>query len=340
MSELENQVLLITKTLQIFGAIPVKNGAEITKKFKNFSKYYIMFLYVILLILFVFSLLYSVKVREINYFVNQMTSIASFITLSFVYLTSLCKKDKILKVLDNFRQFDQNAITQFGQESNYHSVKKITLILFFGVAIILCQSCSTDLAVLVVGYKSETIYRWLILSFSTIVDAFYQAWITLQAFLLYQRFSLVNKALENICSRKYVKYIQIYPKIKISSSSKSMIIEDCSVIGVLKKAKVLNEEVRILANDICSCYSSAILSSWTTAFFVLTAGSYYLILVLSSKVDNKEVTMEDKYKISASLIFFIIIHTSKILMVVSSFHVTRKEVSHFYYQFKTYILKK
>lgn len=313
--------------LKFFGAFPLTPIA----RFKIFYPIILSLFYIVIIIL---SFASEISTQDVGFFVNMVIVLVFSITLIGIFFTCIKNRRMIVRTMEKLIIFDKTVKNTLNIKLNYKHSLRYALLLTVIITITVLTTCLSDLLILVIKYSNISIYRWLTLTISLIVNTYYQTYISIIAFFIYERFSALNKKLIVLYKpwRESVKTsLYIVKKVQPVQS------KEIKTLEMLKTIKILNQELRCLTNNVCSCFSIPILLSSLNAFFVITVQLYYLIiqgkqfLAMSFKdVNNeKEQLLQIKYyEFGFCLFNFIFTHAVQLIMVVTSFHYIQEEVSY------------
>lgn len=332
-----NCLSAIILILKLIGGYPVFPTNVSNRGYEKYQIAYTVGLLVVYSIVFGIMIMTNDDSTDINNFVNMTISAALLVTLTSIAITFVKNRGKAMEFLLRFDQIDQTMLSKLNIGINYKKIFLFATGITVGVSVVLIQSAISDYVILVMNYKIENSWKWVALFVPIFVTTYHHAFMSILAYLLYQRFSLMNECLKCICSHKWGKYLKSVPqmicvKAKNGGRNGSSFYSD-----MVKNVKIVNERLRNLANDICSSYSLPILTSSGTAFFVVTVQIYYLIILIRTPSPENLTTeqlrktftirIEDKIKIGYCLTNLILIHILQFVLLVSSFHCVKEQVN-------------
>lgn len=274
----------IVVILKLFGALPWKNPS----KLENYYKLLVLLVYYAL-----FGLAFSVRdgSKQINFVINTIISSGFFVSITTIIYVSLKNRNVLVEIVN---QFDTNS-------------KQNIVVVLIGAILIETSVC--DCVILVFDFKTETIWKWLLLTITIFVITYYHAFITLVTLRLYKKCYVMNSFLEYLHKDTMWKRKEGY------------------YLGVVKDMRVLNKNLRNLADEICSCFSLPILASLSTAFFVITVQIYYIVSLFEySSNEPSTVLSEMKTKLQLCLVNFCFVHCLQYFMLVTGFYWVKEEM--------------
>lgn len=316
----------IILVLQIFGAFPLKYKNIKHKNIKNIlGTIYTTVLLIVYIILLMLTFSGQQVGKEVNYYANRIIALLLAATTFIILITSIVNRKNLFEILKLLVTFDQNLINKLNIVINYKNSFIFTVLITTIITIILITSALCDMLFMVPEY--ETRLKWFVLFTAIFTNSYYQVFIGILAYLLYQRFSKLNETLTKICKPKWHQFVVVKPKVILNCNE-----ENCNTsyhIEILRIVRTLNEDLRYLTNKICSNFSLSILISTGTAFFIVTVQVYYLINVINmepSEDSNKKLNTTRIWKLGICLFNFVVIHCFITVLIVSCFYYVNEEV--------------
>lgn len=332
-------IIIISKLIGVF---PL--GKENEKKETLYGKVYIIFL------LFSYFILFSVTVQPddddiklINRIINSSVYLSLLINYMSILINSFKKRSDILEIFNNFNSFDQDFSTF--QIIDYKNCSKIAKVLSVVITILLFNSWVSEVIIMVYGYNYLSIFRNIGNYLPIFIIDYFLVFLSLLAFMLYQRFSAVNKHFKFLCVSRKSRF-QIYyvkPRYGKSKGVDAIMIK-------FKEIQKLNDNLRNLANQVCSCFKLPIFITFGVAFLNIMVNLYYFIILLRGMAIESEVKeiqvngtnaanhttvqpdttsggISDVYpKFSYCFANLLILHILPLLCVITAFHWAKNEV--------------
>lgn len=307
---------ILLKIVKIFGVFP---------SIRKFSTFYSCVLFIICLCLYFYSVTWDQDEREVTLIANHIVSVSFVFSFVINILMCLLNKNKLLQILNKFQNFDKLSTVKVHFEYNYKKNTNLVMLIVIFLTIYLFETAVVECLNLVKN-SFHSILRWLLNFFPLIVKTFYQALIFVFIIMLYQRFSKINNSLEDI----------LKPSITTIVGNKE-IVRHTNInykIEILKNLNILNDDLRSLANYICTTFSLPILINFGNNFLVCTVQMYHMVTLLKIKKLAVGKLQDDKLKEFSQLIdqqFLCMInsllfHCLQLIAVVAAFYFTKEKV--------------
>lgn len=327
-----NPMTIILTIVKIFGAFPTKT---ISYKRFNISVAYSFVILLAFLSIFIGSFPVLNDEKEINYIINRIVAVIStltFITILFVAIIYRNKLRKINRKLDILKE--DNLIKMYSKR-NDQKIGFLSAFLIFIAILLLTETCIADAMVLKPYEEIYSTLKWLVVVLPMVLNTFYQILISVYGYFLTQCFKIINKTLAKFPSFKNINN-DLHDRENDDVNSNYYVEH-------IKNIKILNEELRNLANDICSCFSLPILVSAGSGFFMITVQIYYLLMVVVLPAPKKDIRRtsnikptdstvdkipeEERWKFTLCLINYMIVYFLQLVIVMGSFHLAKNQVS-------------
>lgn len=319
---------VLIKLLKILGALPLE-GNETGKIKSIHGTIYSLIIIIAYIILFGCSFPLRTNEKEVNYFITRIAATGYAATVSAILFIGIRRKNELKDLFQRIIIFDQNAWLKTSYKCD-RQVFRWTLTLTTIATTMLFVLLCFDMILLKV--YEVTFGRWFVRYISMFINTYYLTLIAMLSFLLYQRFKMINICLLKIWQPN-LKHI--FGPIKLSNKNDNLFNAEFFI-----NIKILNEELRNLANIVCTCFSIPILISVFTSFVVITVQIFYLIILMrvyismekNARKDSK--SMEemllaeniDIWKYTICAIANIIIYLVHLILVAVSFYYTKKQV--------------
>lgn len=321
-------MVFYVSVLKIFGIFPTNGNRnlEILYKFVLLLGYYV---------LLGLALGEKNENKEVSNVVNTAVSLSLTMTLTSLVVNSLMNKSKILHVYDSFRllnTFTAEVIQLNGKPKRDTILATILSVFITGLLI---EAVITDYVIFVQTYVLETRMKFVINFIAIFIISYFFFSFGVTAYLIHQKFLLINYCLESIV---------IHGKTKKIKQFSTMFIQHNSTYNMemLKKLKTVNDQLRTQVNELLSCFSLPVFTNSVTVFFVTTTNVYYLIDInkyslmnyndlprrMKQMIEsgNTNEFINKQIKISVCLVNFVVIHVLQLIIPAIGIHFVRKQM--------------
>lgn len=297
-----NSLLVI---LQCLGVFPSEK--------KKYSFLYSLILATFFMSLFIYAISLRDNEKEVTYIVNQIVFTCYTSVLITALATAHVKRKKLIEILKSLEKFDETILNKTNMNMNYRKNIMFSFISRIVASVLLCEYGLFELVTYPLASKVGLVIRWFIMYFSNLTMFFYHIFLASLSYLLYQRFCFINKSLEFL--------ITTNKNVKNKKKEKNN-----NTVEKIKGIKVLNENLRSIANDICSNFAASIFVYCGTALLALVVNLNYLIVLIRnhSAIAGTESGVW-KYLICISNGIFM--HFIQLLLLVTGFYFTKIQAS-------------
>lgn len=305
---------------QFLGAFPVEYSKKYNRKSLNLHVIYSLFMLMVYFVLFViFFPQMEQETSTMTYFIKVLMSISTAANLAAILLTNIVSKNNLINVVEKFKAFDGKLSSELNYGITYKKSFYVETISIILTTIIITEASCFNIIDLNLKKELSLIIAWILFFFSVIVNSYHQLLIFLFGFLLYQRFSIINKLQSNVCQNNKGSLFTILHKNK-EMKYKQLNQNTDYYVETMKSLRGLNIELRNLANNISSSFSFSIFLSTASAFLHITVKIFKLLLLIRSNT-NKFIWIK-----AVVLLNDIIVHSLQVFIVVLMFYLTKKEV--------------
>lgn len=257
-------------------------------------------------VLFIFAFPDKDNVKHINSVVNRFISFILLVNLFTIIINAIINRRKIMIIINRLVAFDLDTTTKLNYNFSYKKIQKFFVFVFYSAIIFLSQWFLLEFIILVKLFETVTISRLIFVNLNIYVTTFYLIFVATIGYLLYERFKIINEILNNLCMSSF------------TNENKN----ESTPVTVLRKIEKLNENLRNLADEACYCFSLPVLTSFGTAFFIVTVHIYHLIILIRDNSTNVDYV----YKVGYCLINSICIHVFQIVFVTCIYQFAENEV--------------